>query len=443
MSDDIFISYASEDRGKAKPLADALQGKGWSVFWDQRLIPGERFRDKLEEKLEEAKCVIVLWSRKSVESQWVLDEAGEAAKRRCLVPALIEDVRIPMGFRQIQTAKLMDWEGELDHPEFELLVHAVGVTIGQQEPTVVDDRMRPDKEATPVPAPQKPKSTRPRKPKPKPEPEKRSLKETIRETGLKFQEVPGGVLAVPFGGDRINQVIIQVRELRGGITYFAAPLPELGRRRRESGLTGLLRTSFTVNYVKALSVESGMGMVVEMPSPLVSPKVAEGVIRGLVHLADVTEKDLAEKGSWEERMVKSALAQARFITVDVDKAKEDIPDRLEAAGLDCERPREDAFITTIEIAGKGLKVLARVSDKVISFILYLPGVKPTGDKNKYLGHLLDMNRVANVGKVGLDSDGDVAFLYEVPELLPDTVEHMKEQFTRLLALAVTLHAGES
>jgi hypothetical protein len=45
--------------------------------------------------------------------------------------------------------------------------------------------------------------------------------------------------------------------------------------------------------------------------------------------------------------------------------------------------------------------------------------------------------------VGLDSDGDVAFLYELPEMLPDTVEHMKEQFTRLLALAVALHAGES
>jgi hypothetical protein len=33
---DIFISYASEDRSKAEPLAKALEEQGWSVFWDRR-----------------------------------------------------------------------------------------------------------------------------------------------------------------------------------------------------------------------------------------------------------------------------------------------------------------------------------------------------------------------------------------------------------------------
>jgi hypothetical protein len=34
---DIFISYASEDRSRVRPLADALSGHGWSVWWDRQI----------------------------------------------------------------------------------------------------------------------------------------------------------------------------------------------------------------------------------------------------------------------------------------------------------------------------------------------------------------------------------------------------------------------
>ena len=34
---DIFLSYKREDREKVRPLVEALQTKGWSVWWDTRI----------------------------------------------------------------------------------------------------------------------------------------------------------------------------------------------------------------------------------------------------------------------------------------------------------------------------------------------------------------------------------------------------------------------
>ena len=78
---DIFISYASEDRPRVKPLVDALQQKGWSVWWDRTIRAGRTFDRVIEAALDDARCVIVLWSQTSVESDWVRTEAEEAKRR--------------------------------------------------------------------------------------------------------------------------------------------------------------------------------------------------------------------------------------------------------------------------------------------------------------------------------------------------------------------------
>jgi len=81
--------------------------------------------------MDEAKCVIVLWSKESVKSEWVQNEASEGARRKILVPALIDDVEIPFEFRRVQAARLVDWEGRSPHPEFDTLLEAVCAILGQ------------------------------------------------------------------------------------------------------------------------------------------------------------------------------------------------------------------------------------------------------------------------------------------------------------------------
>ena len=146
---DIFISYDSEDRPIAQKFADALESRGWSVWWDREIPLGKAFDQVIEEELNAARCVIVLWSKQSVRSRWVKTEAAAAADRECLLPVLIDDVAIPFEFKRIQTAMLMNWQGDLADPEFNRLVQAIEHLLGQTNsarPTAAPKRrekMRP------------------------------------------------------------------------------------------------------------------------------------------------------------------------------------------------------------------------------------------------------------------------------------------------------------
>jgi TIR domain len=127
---DIFLSYASQDRAKAKILAEALERKGWLVWWDRRIPPGKRFEEVISEALNGAKCVVVLWSDASLKSDWVKEEAAEGARREILLPALIDNVEVPLGFRRIQAAHLAGWKPETPDPEFEQLVQSIASIVG-------------------------------------------------------------------------------------------------------------------------------------------------------------------------------------------------------------------------------------------------------------------------------------------------------------------------
>jgi TIR domain len=126
---DIFISYAREDRDKAKALAELFQQQDWSVWWDRSIPPGRSFDEVIEEALGAAKCVVVLWSKNSAPSDWVKGEAGDALQRKILVPARIDSANVPLEFRRLQTVDLSGWKGSAQHPELSGLLDAVATNI--------------------------------------------------------------------------------------------------------------------------------------------------------------------------------------------------------------------------------------------------------------------------------------------------------------------------
>ena len=144
---DIFISYSSADRDRAALLAHALQARGWSVWWDRTIPPGRQFDEVIEEALDAARCVVVLWSKASIASSWVKNEASEAMRRKALIPALIDvQVRIPLEFRRLQAADLSQWHGETTMPEFEQFCAAIAGELGARQPG-----------PSPAPAPEPPR----------------------------------------------------------------------------------------------------------------------------------------------------------------------------------------------------------------------------------------------------------------------------------------------
>jgi hypothetical protein len=126
----IFISYASEDRARAKEVAIDLQALGWDVWWDRELQAGKTFAGVIESEIKRSGCVLVLWSKASIASRWVRDEANEGLARDILVPALIERVEPPMGFRSIHAADLIDYHGDQNTPGFRKLVADLAALLG-------------------------------------------------------------------------------------------------------------------------------------------------------------------------------------------------------------------------------------------------------------------------------------------------------------------------
>ena len=145
----IFLSYAHEDKTRAESLAKALEAEGWSIFWDRTIPTGNTWRDYIGKALHNAKCVVVAWSRASIESDWVHEEADEGRERKILVPVLLENVKPPLGFRSIQAETLVDWDGSPSAGEFRKLVSDIEQLLGPPPNRQLESTKRDD-----VPAPQ-------------------------------------------------------------------------------------------------------------------------------------------------------------------------------------------------------------------------------------------------------------------------------------------------
>jgi hypothetical protein len=142
---DIFLSYARGDRDFARTLARCLAGEGWSVWWDDGIETGRSFPLVIGQELSAARCVVVLWSKNSVRSSWVAEEAEDGRQRGIILPIKIDEAPIPIGFRLVQTASLLGWDGKSASQPFRDLAERLRTTIlagpGGEPPfdlTVVD-----------------------------------------------------------------------------------------------------------------------------------------------------------------------------------------------------------------------------------------------------------------------------------------------------------------
>ena len=131
---DIFISYKKEEHQVANLLAQRLTEAGYEVWWDDALLAGERFEDEITTVLDDSAVVVVLWSKVSVQSDWVKAEAETARQQKKALPVIIDDMpasKMPLLYRGMHAARLAGWEGEEDHSGYGELMGSIRERLGR------------------------------------------------------------------------------------------------------------------------------------------------------------------------------------------------------------------------------------------------------------------------------------------------------------------------
>lgn len=118
----VFVSYSRKDMDFATMLVAALESEGFTVWWDQHIRGGRKWNDELEHRLNQAGCIIVIWSEHSAASDWVLAEATVGLDSRKLVPVFIDDCTLPSEQAELQMIDLAIWRGGTGYSNFRELV---------------------------------------------------------------------------------------------------------------------------------------------------------------------------------------------------------------------------------------------------------------------------------------------------------------------------------
>ena len=106
---DIFLSYCSADRDMASKIVESLGTEGISVWWDDRLTPVEQWDRLIEKEIQAASTVLVLWTPRAIDSDWVRTEANFGHVRKKLLQARLESCDVPLQFTLLQWIDLDDW----------------------------------------------------------------------------------------------------------------------------------------------------------------------------------------------------------------------------------------------------------------------------------------------------------------------------------------------
>lgn len=129
---DVFLSYAEQDGKVADQIVAALRLSGIAIAPTHPPQQSAGVKTVARE-LTYAKCVVVLWSEHSIESELVRAEADYARSRDIDVSAVIGRPSLPLGFRDVRFANLTQWAGEADSERFLVLKRLVETHLSPRE----------------------------------------------------------------------------------------------------------------------------------------------------------------------------------------------------------------------------------------------------------------------------------------------------------------------
>ena len=139
---DVFLSYARASLTVASRIAAELRAAGFAVWFDEHLPAHRAYSEVIEEQLDTAKAVLVLWSQAATQSQWVRSEANRARETGRLVQARLDGARLPMPFDQIHCVDLRNWSGDPQAAGWQSIIESIAALTGRQPETLRADQPR-------------------------------------------------------------------------------------------------------------------------------------------------------------------------------------------------------------------------------------------------------------------------------------------------------------
>lgn len=127
----VFISYAHEEYGRARVIADHLRARGWHVIIDREVLqPGEIWNQSIAEHIASSSVVLVLISPAAAGSSWVNQELVAAVNaHRPVLPVVIDAYNIDETRRRFAILGDRQWftlegaAGRFDPVELDTVAH--------------------------------------------------------------------------------------------------------------------------------------------------------------------------------------------------------------------------------------------------------------------------------------------------------------------------------
>ncbi len=140
---DVFVSYARSTAATAQAAAEALKSEGFSVWIDDALPAHREFSVVIEENLQTANAVLVLWSEDARKSRWVPAEADLAHEAGKLVQMSVDGVIPPFPFNRVHCEQSAGWDGDMTAAAWRKVVSSIEELTGKKAATAASNSAVP------------------------------------------------------------------------------------------------------------------------------------------------------------------------------------------------------------------------------------------------------------------------------------------------------------
>lgn len=111
----VFISYRHNDTSYASKIADSLEKYGVQTWQDSKIKAGEDWVNAIKHYLEQAKCLIIVLSPKTGESEWVNWELEYAQlHKKPIIPVLVQGKKTESLMEGITKAEIINLKNDYE-----------------------------------------------------------------------------------------------------------------------------------------------------------------------------------------------------------------------------------------------------------------------------------------------------------------------------------------